>query len=93
MHELLGDIWARAVAEVEHPGETWAFLALAVAHTVRTCVRAVDLLYEAAGASSLYRTNRLERAWRDMRAAGQHIHAKERHYPDSGRTLYELATT
>ncbi len=87
MLELLSDIWARAAAQTDQPAETWPLLTLAVAHTVRTCVHAVDLLYEAAGASSLYRANRLERLWRDVRAAGQHIHAKERHYPDSGQAL------
>jgi alkylation response protein AidB-like acyl-CoA dehydrogenase len=89
MHELLGAIWARAAAQIEHPAETWPLLTMAVAHTVRTCVHAVDLLYEAAGAASLYREHRLEGFWRDMRAAGQHIHAKERHYADTGQALAE----
>ena len=89
MHELLSEVWARAEAQAEQPAETWPMLTLAVAHTVRTCVHAVDLLYEAAGAGALYRANHLERLWRDMRAAGQHIHAKERHYADTGRTLYD----
>ena len=57
---------------------------------MHACVRAADLLFEAAGAQSLYRSNRLERAWRDLRAAGQHLHAKDRHYADGGRRL--LAT-
>jgi alkylation response protein AidB-like acyl-CoA dehydrogenase len=85
--QLLDEIWERAADGVEQPPEAWALLTLAVAHTVRTCVRAVDLLYEGAGAPVLYRSNRLERVWRDMRAAGQHLHAKERHYADSGQVL------
>jgi alkylation response protein AidB-like acyl-CoA dehydrogenase len=92
MTELLDGIWQRAEAAAEQPPETWPLLTLAVAHTVRTCVRAVDLLYEAAGATALYRTSRLERVWRDMRAAGQHIHAKERHYADSGAALLDAST-
>ena len=84
---LLDEVWARASAGDEQPPDTWPLVTRGVAHTVRTCVRAVDLLYEAGGAQSLYQANRLERLWRDMRAAGQHLHAKQRHYADSGRAL------
>ncbi len=86
---LLAEIWQRAEAGEAHPAETWSNLTLAVAYTVRSCVQAGDLLFEAAGAQSLFRTNALERAWRDLRAAGQHLHAKELHYADGGRALLE----
>ena len=64
-------------------------LTLTVAHTVRTCVHAADMPFGAAGARSLYRSNDLERAWRDLRAAGQHLHAKELHYAEAGQAILE----
>ncbi len=89
LDRILTGIWQRAEAGEPNPPEAFNELQLAVAHTVHACVRAADLLFEAAGAQSLYRSNRLERAWRDLRAAGQHLHAKDRHYADGGRRLLE----
>ena len=34
---------------------------------------AVDLLFESEGGSGLYQHNRIQRAWRDIHAAGMHI--------------------
>lgn len=87
LDRILAGIWQRAEDREPSPPEAFNALQLAVAHTVHACVRAGDLLFEAAGAQSLYRSNRLERAWRDLRAAGQHLHAKDRHYADGGRRL------
>ncbi len=89
LDRILGEIWQRAEDGEPQPPEAFSALQLAVAHTVHACVRAADLLFEAAGAQSLYRSNRLERAWRDLRAAGQHLHAKGRHYADGGRRLLD----
>lgn len=90
---ILAGIWQRAEAGEPNPPEAFNALQLAVAHTVHACVRAADLLFEEAGAQSLYRSNRLERAWRDLRAAGQHLHAKDRHYADGGRRLLEAESS
>lgn len=89
LDRVLGELWQHAEAGETASPESFNALQLAVAHTVHACVRAADLLFEAAGAQSLYRSNRLERAWRDLRAAGQHLHAKGRHYADGGRRLLE----
>ena len=89
LDRVLAGIWQHAEAGEAAPPEAFNALQLAVAHTVHACVRAADLLFESAGAQSLYRSNRLERAWRDLRAAGQHLHAKGRHYVDGGRRLLE----
>jgi alkylation response protein AidB-like acyl-CoA dehydrogenase len=40
---------------------------------VKFCVEAVNLLYAASGASGLFITNRLQRAWRDVNAIAKHI--------------------
>jgi len=46
---------------------------LAAWNASRSAARAVRLIYEQAGTSALYATNPLERAFRDVHAAGQHM--------------------
>jgi alkylation response protein AidB-like acyl-CoA dehydrogenase len=43
-----------------------------VAHAVRQCVGAVELLLDAQGASAFALTNPVQRIWRDMSAAARH---------------------
>ena len=46
---------------------------LAAWNASRSAARAVRLIYEQAGTSALHATNPLERAFRDVHAAGQHM--------------------
>jgi 3-hydroxy-9,10-secoandrosta-1,3,5(10)-triene-9,17-dione monooxygenase len=41
---------------------------------VRLAVEAVDLIYEMAGANGIYEKSPLQRIFRDVRAASEHIH-------------------
>ena len=43
------------------------------AYTTRMCVEAVDLVFTGAGGNALYLTHPLQRAWRDVHAAGAHV--------------------
>lgn len=67
-----------------------ALVTLCVAHTVQSCIRAVDLIYQAGGSKSLYTARRIERFWRDMHAAGQHVSASAQQYHNSGAVLMGL---
>jgi alkylation response protein AidB-like acyl-CoA dehydrogenase len=51
---------------------TRADLRLALTHAVRTSARVVDLMYEAAGGSAVFRTSPLQRCFRDVHTATQH---------------------
>ena len=51
---------------------TRADLRLALTHAVRTSARGVDLMYEAAGGSAVFRTSPLQRCFRDVHTATQH---------------------
>jgi 3-hydroxy-9,10-secoandrosta-1,3,5(10)-triene-9,17-dione monooxygenase len=54
------------------------------AHAVERSVRAVDLLFEAAGGRALYLTNPLQRAFRDIHAMRAHA----TNDPDKGALIY-----
>ena len=83
----LSDLWravqaGRAPTEADR-GRLW----LAAAHAAHGALEAVELLYTAAGASSVYSRSPLDRCLRDARTAVQHICTQELHYELTGRLL------
>jgi alkylation response protein AidB-like acyl-CoA dehydrogenase len=46
---------------------------LAAVHAAQNAIKAVDLMYELGGGASLFQGGRLERCFRDIHAAGQHV--------------------
>jgi alkylation response protein AidB-like acyl-CoA dehydrogenase len=54
-------------------------------------VRAVDLVFHAAGTNALYRKYPLERYFRDIHAAVQHAAGLPIHYESAGKVLLGLA--
>jgi hypothetical protein len=58
---------------------------LAAAHAGQTALDAVELLYSAGGADSIYATSALDRCLRDVRTAVQHICPQEVNYEVAGR--------
>jgi alkylation response protein AidB-like acyl-CoA dehydrogenase len=48
-------------------------LRLATTHATRAAARAVDLMYQLGGGSSVYETSRLQRCFRDVHVATQHM--------------------
>jgi alkylation response protein AidB-like acyl-CoA dehydrogenase len=49
-----------------------ADLRLSLTHAIRASARAVDLMYEAAGGTAVFRTSPLQRCFRDVHTATQH---------------------
>ncbi|HYZ93832.1 MAG TPA: acyl-CoA dehydrogenase family protein [Actinomycetota bacterium] len=69
-----------------------ARLRLAATHATRTAARVVDRMYELGGGSSIYSSNRLQRAFRDVHAATQHMVTAPATYELAGRILLGVET-
>jgi alkylation response protein AidB-like acyl-CoA dehydrogenase len=85
--DALGGQWDAVVGEQEVSPAQAALVQLAATHAAAEAARAVDLLYTAAGSAAVYSDNLLERALRDVHAAGQHIAVQRIHYEATGRVL------
>ena len=90
LFDSLDQVWAGLLAMGEVTMEARARLRLAASHAVGSAVQAVDLMYVAGGASSLYATCPLERAFRDVHAMTQHIGVHPRVMQSTGRVLFGL---
>ncbi len=62
-------------------------LRLAITHSIHEAVRAVDIVFHAAGTNAVYRKNPLERYFRDIHVAVQHAAALPLHMEASGKVL------
>ena len=90
LFESLDQLWTRLLAVGEVSMEARALARLATSHAVSSAVQAVDLMFVAGGASSLYTNCLLERAFRDVHAMTQHIGVHPRVMQSTGRVLFGL---
>jgi indole-3-acetate monooxygenase len=85
LQTALQNLWVRVEAghapTLADRGELW----LAAAHAGHSAYAAIDMLYTAAGASSVYATSPLDRCLRDARTALQHVCTQEVHFEVAGR--------
>ncbi|HUB10409.1 MAG TPA: acyl-CoA dehydrogenase family protein [Acetobacteraceae bacterium] len=63
---------------------------LAIVHAMHEAVRAVDLVFHAAGTNAVYTRNPLERCFRDVHVAVQHAAGLPGHYEAAGKALLGL---
>jgi alkylation response protein AidB-like acyl-CoA dehydrogenase len=82
-YESLEAAFERACADGRIPLEARRNLRLATTHAVRSCARAVDKMYELGGGTSVYESSPLQRIFRDVHVATQHMMV--------GRPTLELA--
>ncbi len=87
LHEL-GVAWDQAVAGTRVPVEQRARIRLACTHAARSAAGAVDLAYEAGGGSSVYSSSPLQRCFRDVHTATQHLMVSTRNYETVGKLLF-----
>jgi alkylation response protein AidB-like acyl-CoA dehydrogenase len=90
LFDSVQQLWTTLLATGKVTIEARAHARLAASHAVASAVGAVDLMYVAGGASSLYASCPLERAFRDVHAMTQHIGVHPRVMQSTGRVLFGL---
>jgi alkylation response protein AidB-like acyl-CoA dehydrogenase len=91
LFDELGACWDDALAGREITLHRRASVRLAAWQATQCAIQAVDLMYACGGGSSLFQGNRLERCFRDVHAAGQHIAvATQSNLEPIGRVLFGL---
>jgi indole-3-acetate monooxygenase len=83
-------LWDDVLAGREATVQRRAEVRLASWHAVTSAAEAVDLVYLTGGATSLYATSPIERAFRDVHAVTQHIGVHPRNLEAVGRVLFGL---
>jgi len=82
--------WNAAVAGAEIPVELRAGLRLASTYAIEAAATTVDAAYSLAGGSAIYETSALQRRFRDVHAATQHMLVGPATWELSGRSLLGL---
>jgi indole-3-acetate monooxygenase len=90
LYDSIEQLWTRLLASGEVTMEARAHARLAASHAVASAVQAVDLMYGAGGARSVYASCPLERAFRDVHVMTQHIGVHPRVMQTTGRVLFGL---
>lgn len=85
--EAIEAAWDGAVREGEITVAHRLDIRLATTHAVRAATRAVDLMYTLAGGSSVYRNSPLQRQFRDVHVATQHMMVSDATFELTGRLL------
>jgi alkylation response protein AidB-like acyl-CoA dehydrogenase len=88
--EAVGSAWEAVCAGVPDPSREIAQARLAITHGMHEAVRAIDLVFHAAGTHAIYRRNPLERYFRDIHVAVQHNAAYPTHIESAGKVFLGL---
>jgi alkylation response protein AidB-like acyl-CoA dehydrogenase len=86
----VADAWDAAQAGGEIPIELRTGIRLAATHAVEAAAAAVDVAYSLGGGSAIYETSPLQRRFRDVHAATQHMLVGPATWELTGRSLLGL---
>ncbi len=89
-YDNVESIWNAAVHGCEISLEDRAQARIALLTAVEYCVSAADLLYRLAGSSAIFQSSPLERCWRDVHTAAQHLQVQDARWETAGRVLMGL---
>jgi alkylation response protein AidB-like acyl-CoA dehydrogenase len=92
VRDTVGETWEAAQSRGEITPAQRARLRLAATHATRSAARATDLMYDAGGGTSIYATSRLQRCFRDVHVATQHVMVAPASLELAGRLLLGLET-
>ena len=90
LHDAVERAWAAARSERAIPLELRAGLRLAATNAIESSAAAVDAAWSLAGGSAIYETGPLERRFRDIHAATQHMLVGPATWELTGRSLLGL---
>jgi alkylation response protein AidB-like acyl-CoA dehydrogenase len=91
LFDELGAMWANVEAGHSVSIQERAAVRLAAVHAAQSAIQTVDLMYELGGGASLFQNGRLERCFRDVHAAGQHVAVRPlSNLEPIGRVLFGL---
>src|SRR5262249_4604739 len=90
LYDAVDRLWRTVLDTGSAPIEMRADARMAAWHAVFNSAKAIDLVYAAAGATALYTSSPLERAFRDVHAITQHIGVHPRVMETAGRVLFGL---
>jgi alkylation response protein AidB-like acyl-CoA dehydrogenase len=90
VHDAVGRAWEAFEAGDPDPTSRITQARLAITHGMHEAVRAVDLVFHAAGTNAIYTRNPLERPFRDIHVAVQHGAALPGHLESAGKALMGL---
>ncbi|WP_437605028.1 acyl-CoA dehydrogenase family protein [Sorangium sp. So ce834] len=89
--DALGRMWDRARAGEALAIEDWAEIRLVQTYVTEVAAEVAGFAYRAGGGSALYAASPLQRCFRDMHAATQHIAATDDAYEFAGRARLGIA--
>jgi len=90
VREVVRETWERASTGEPISLEQRARLRAAATHAVREAARVVDAMYEAGGATAIYAEHPLQRRFRDVHVATQHVLVAQPTWELAGRVLLGL---
>ena len=90
LHDTISKCWQRVSSGESISLEEKAGLLLAAAHTNKSCVEAVELMYTAAGSSGIYKKNKLAHYLMDAQVLRQHGFMNESRYETAAQIFFGL---
>ena len=90
LHDTISKCWQRISAGETISLEEKGGLLLAAAHTNKSCVEAIELMYTAAGTSGIYKKNKLAHYLMDAQVLRQHGFMNESRYETAAQIFFGL---
>ena len=90
LHDTISKCWQRISSGETISLEEKAGLLLAAAHTNKSCVEAIELMYTAAGSSGIYKKNKLAHYLMDAQVLRQHGFMNESRYETAAQIFFGL---
>jgi indole-3-acetate monooxygenase len=89
-YENVEHLWTTATSGGEVSMEDRGRVRLASLTAAENSVAVVDSLYRLAGSTAIFQSSLLERCWRDVHTAAQHLQVQDGRWEDAGRVLFGL---